>query len=84
MRSELTLRLTTVAPQLTVHHLAGFATRAKQSAQGAALIADGLAGGDNADLVKRLGIERSSGTALDYVVFFPVKNAYDRLGIPRA
>ena len=84
VRSELTLRLTTVAPQLTVHHLAGFATRAKQGAQGAALIADGLADGENADLVKRLGIERSSGTALDYVVFFPVKNAYDRLGIPRA
>lgn len=84
VRSELTLRLTTVAPQLTVHHLAGFATRAKQGAQGAALIADGLAGGQNADLVKRLGIERSWGTALDHVVFFPVKHAYDRLGIPHA
>ena len=84
VRRDLARRLATVAPQLAMHRLTGFAARAKQGAQGAALIADGLAGGENADLVKRLGIERSWGTVLDHIVFFPVKNAYDRLGIERA
>jgi len=84
VRSELSRRLTTVAPHLDLHRLTGFATRAKQGAQGAALIADGLAGGENADLVKRLGIERSWGTVLDHIVLFPVTIAYDRLGIERA
>ena len=84
VRSELARRLTTVAPQLTMHRLTGFANNAKQGAQGAALIASGLAGGENADLVKRLGIERSSGTVLDHIVLFPVSVAYDRLGIERA
>ena len=84
VRSELARRLTTVSPQLTMHRLTGFANNAKQGAQGAALIASGLAGGENADLVKRLGIERSSGTVLDHIVLFPVSVAYDRLGIERA
>jgi len=84
VRSELTRRLTTVAPTLALHRLTGFATRAKQGAQGAALIANGLAGGQEADLVKRLGIERSRGTVLDHIVFFPASVAYDRLGIERA
>ncbi len=84
VRSELARHVTTVAPHLAVHHLTGFATRAKQGAQGAALIANGLAGGQDADLVKRLGIERSEGTVLDHIVFFPASVAYDRLGITRA
>jgi predicted butyrate kinase (DUF1464 family) len=84
VRSELARRLTAVAPQLALHRLTGFATRAKQGAQGAALIANGLAGGENADLVKRLGIEQSRGTVLDHIVFFPASVAYDRLGVARA
>jgi len=84
VRSELARHLTTVAPRLAVHRLTGFATRAKQGAQGAALIANGLAGGRDADLVRRLGIERSGGTVLDHIVFFPASVAYDRLGIADA
>ena len=82
--SELARRLAAAAPKVALHRLAGFATRAKQGAQGAALIADGLAGGQNAHLVNRLGIARSRGTVLDHIVFFPASVAYDRLGIARA
>jgi predicted butyrate kinase (DUF1464 family) len=84
VRSELARRLTTVAPRIALHRLTGFATRAKQGAQGAALIADGLAGGQNADLVERLDIAQSCGTVLDHIVFFPASVAYDRLGIRHA
>jgi len=84
VRNELARRLTTVAPKLAVHRLTGFAKNAKQGAQGAALIANGLAGGQEADLVSRLGIQRASGTVLDHIVLFPVTTAYDRLGITRA
>jgi len=37
----------------------------KHAAQGAALLADGLAGGDHADLVSSLGLRDASGTTLD-------------------
>ena len=37
----------------------------KHAAQGSALLADGLAGGDNADLVEALALRRASGTILD-------------------
>ncbi len=37
----------------------------KHAAQGAALLADGLLGGANADLVESLGIRHASGTVLD-------------------
>jgi predicted butyrate kinase (DUF1464 family) len=84
VRNELARRLTTVAPQLAVHLLTGFAKNAKQGAQGAALIANGLAGGQEAGLVRQLGIQRANGTVLDHIVFFPVTIAYDRLGIERA
>lgn len=39
----------------------------KHSAQGAALLADGLAGGPNADLVASLRLHEASGTVLDYL-----------------
>ena len=40
-------------------------SRLKHAAQGAALIADGLAGGQYRDLVEHLAIARASGTVLD-------------------
>ena len=80
---ELARRLATFAPELALHGLTGFAIRAKQGAQGAALIANGLAGGQDADLVNRLGIVRSDGTVLDHIVFFPASVAHERLGIAR-
>jgi predicted butyrate kinase (DUF1464 family) len=84
VRDELARRLTAIAPRLALHQLSGFATNAKQGAQGAALVANGLAGGEEADLVKRLGIPRASGTVLDHIAFIPATTAHDRLGIARA
>ena len=45
----------------------GLGTRAKAAAQGAALLADGLAGGSYAPLVERLRLREASGTALDHL-----------------
>jgi predicted butyrate kinase (DUF1464 family) len=39
----------------------------KRAAQGAALVADGLAGGGHAPLVERLQLREASGTALDWL-----------------
>jgi len=50
-----------------VRAVRGFAKNVKEAAQGAALIADGLAGGNYQKLVEVLGIRRSSGTVLDNI-----------------
>ena len=84
VRDDLVRRLGTVAPQLDVHRLRGFARTAKQGAQGAALVANGLAGGREAALVQLLGIQRAAGTALDHLAFIPSSRALARLGIARA
>jgi predicted butyrate kinase (DUF1464 family) len=57
-------RLRRVAP---VSSLGGFATGCKEGAQGAALLADGLAGGPNAGLVEALDLRASRGTVLDHL-----------------
>jgi predicted butyrate kinase (DUF1464 family) len=66
----------------TVRVLTGFAVRAKQGAQGAALLADGLTGGRHAELVSRLRIREAKGTVLDHLVFIPPEAARQRLGLP--
>ena len=50
-----------------VRRLEGFALVAKQGAQGAALLADGLAGGRHEALVERLRIREAEGTVLDHL-----------------
>jgi predicted butyrate kinase (DUF1464 family) len=64
-----------------VHPLAGFAARAKQGAQGAALLADGLAGGMRQALVDRLGIREAAGTVLDHLHVISPARARRRLGL---
>ena len=64
-----------------VRPLTGFASIAKQGAQGAALLADGLAGGAQAALVNRLRIREAGGTVLDHLVFVSPAEARRRLGI---
>ena len=64
-----------------VRPLEGFAARAKQGAQGAALIADGLAGGARRDLVERLGIREAKGTVLDHLYVISPAAARRRLGL---
>jgi predicted butyrate kinase (DUF1464 family) len=57
-------RLAGVAP---VRIVTGPGARAKAAAQGAAVLADGLAGGRYAPLVERLGVRDASGSALDHL-----------------
>jgi predicted butyrate kinase (DUF1464 family) len=62
--ASLEQRLAAVAP---VRLVAGLATGAKAGAHGAAVLADGLAGGRYAALVERLGVADASGSALDHL-----------------
>jgi predicted butyrate kinase (DUF1464 family) len=57
-------RLGGVAP---VRAAGGLGRRAKTAAQGAAVLADGLAGGRYAPLVERLRLREASGSALDHL-----------------
>jgi predicted butyrate kinase (DUF1464 family) len=61
--------------------LEGFAGTAKEGAQGAALIADGLAGGANRALVELLAIREARGTVLDHFYVIPREQARRRLGL---
>jgi len=63
IRNEVVRLLSSFAP---VHKMEGFA-RVKEAAQGAALIAEGLAGGNNEDLVEAMGIRKVSGASLDHL-----------------
>ncbi|HVH29550.1 MAG TPA: DUF1464 family protein [Vicinamibacterales bacterium] len=65
------------------HVLTGFAATAKQAAQGAALLADGLSGGRAAPLVEAMGIRDAHGSALDHLYVISPAAARARLGIDR-
>ena len=75
---ELHLRLSPIAP---VRRLHGYASIAKEAAQGAALIADGLAGGRHAVLTDVMGIRDASGTVLDHLHIITAEAALRRLGL---
>ena len=81
VRDELARRLAGVIADPSLHVLTGFAAVAKQAAQGAALLADGLAGGASAALVDALGIREASGTVLDHLYVISPAAARARLGI---
>jgi len=63
------------------HVLEGFARVAKEGAQGAALVADGLAGGRHRPLVEAMAIRAARGTALDHLYVVPREAARRRLGL---
>jgi predicted butyrate kinase (DUF1464 family) len=87
VREDMTRRLADVrngsipVAERPVHELVGFARVAKQAAQGAALLADGLAGGPSAALVETMGIREASGTILDHLYVISPAAARTRLGI---
>jgi predicted butyrate kinase (DUF1464 family) len=81
VRDELARRLARLNGGMTIHVLSGFAAIAKQAAQGAALIADGLAGGVAAGLVGAMGIREASGTVLDHLYVISPAAARARLGM---
>jgi predicted butyrate kinase (DUF1464 family) len=78
VRREVTRRL---KGRAMVHVLSGFTPVAKQAAQGAALVADGLAGGVSAPIVEALGIREASGSILDHLHVISAAAARARLGI---
>lgn len=80
VRDELSRRLGDLLG-LSLHAVDGFAKAAGHAAQGAALIADGLAGGAQADLVETLRVRQASGTALDHLYVISRAAAEARLGI---
>jgi predicted butyrate kinase (DUF1464 family) len=80
-RDEVIRRLEDAGSNLRVEVLTGFASQAMQAAQGAALIADGLAGGSHAPLVERLGIRNARGTVLDHLYVIDRNQAKKTLGI---
>lgn len=61
---ELSSRLSDIA---RVEKLVGLRAKAKAAAQGAALIADGLAGGKARRLIEHMKIKEAKGTVLDHV-----------------
>jgi predicted butyrate kinase (DUF1464 family) len=71
----------TLAGVITVRRLEGFAPVAKHGAQGAALIADGIAGGRHSALVKRLRIGEAHGTVLDHLHLISAATARRRLAL---
>ncbi|MEM0444587.1 MAG: DUF1464 family protein [Nitrososphaerota archaeon] len=73
--SELAKRLSRLAP---VSRVGGFKAASKEAAQGAALIANGLAGGFAEGLIEHMRIREAGGTVLDYVVVEDLKQIYLR------
>ena len=63
-RSELTRRLQKFGP---VRRVSSIASVAKEAAQGAALVADGMAGGSYTDLVETMQLREASGTVFDHL-----------------
>jgi predicted butyrate kinase (DUF1464 family) len=51
----------------SVNRVTGFARVAKEAAQGAALIAEGMAGGLHESLIEVMGLREAKGTCLDYL-----------------
>jgi predicted butyrate kinase (DUF1464 family) len=81
VREEFALRLARAMPGSPLHVLSGFAATSKQAAQGAALVADGLAGGAAAELVETMGLRQARGTVLDYLFVIPPSVAKARIGV---
>jgi predicted butyrate kinase (DUF1464 family) len=81
VRDELEQRLARSRVRARVHALTGFARVAKQAAQGAALVADGLAGGSSAQLLAAMGIRDAAGSVLDHLYVIEPAAASKRLGL---
>jgi predicted butyrate kinase (DUF1464 family) len=85
VRQELTDRLSALRDSHLrlppVRRVAGFAQVAKEAAQGAALIAEGLAGGVHARLVEVMELREAGGTVLDHLYVAgaeALRGRYDR------
>lgn len=88
LAEELRGMLKTVAPDLRVTESrpsvpgvtssAGAGTGPKEAARGAALLADGLCGGPNAELVAALRLKEAAGSVLDHLYWPPAREGAAR------
>ncbi|HLI46457.1 MAG TPA: DUF1464 family protein, partial [Geobacterales bacterium] len=62
-----------------VRKIIGLSKKVKTAAQGAAILANGLAGGIFKKLIENMEIERSNGTVLDHVKIFKAKEIMKKL-----
>ena len=72
-------RLAAAAP---VRVLSGFTAGCKAAAQGAALIADGLAGGTSRDVVRAMRLSDARGTVLDHLYVAGLDGLQRQFGLP--
>lgn len=70
-----------LAGALPVRPLDRFADRVKEAAQGAALLADGLAGGQHREIVETLRLRASRGSVLDHLYVAGADEARRRFGL---
>jgi predicted butyrate kinase (DUF1464 family) len=78
LEQRLVAGLAWIAP---VRRLVGFARVAKAAAQGAAILADGLAGGPRRAVVDAMRLRAARGTVLDHLVVVTPDAARRRLGL---
>jgi predicted butyrate kinase (DUF1464 family) len=81
VRERLAVALEPITRGAPIHTLSGFATVSTQAAQGAALMANGLAGGSSEPLIEAMELRGSSGTVLDHLYVVSPQSARTRLGI---
>jgi predicted butyrate kinase (DUF1464 family) len=81
LREDVSRQLRRVGGVSSVEVLRGLGTSAMQAAHGAALVADGLAGGAAAALVEHLGIREAGGTVLDHLYVISPEQAKKTLGL---
>ena len=74
-------RLAPLRASLDVRALTGMARVATHAAEGAALMADGLAGGRLRCVIERLGLRDAAGTVLDHLCVMSPATARRRLGL---
>ncbi|HSB69649.1 MAG TPA: DUF1464 family protein [Candidatus Methylomirabilis sp.] len=68
--------------RIPVRRVGGFAATCKEAAQGAALIADGLAGGRHRDLVETMELRGAQGTLFDHLYVTGGRALRRQFGMP--
>ena len=81
VRESISRQLLSIGCVSSVEVLRGAGVSAMQAAHGAALLADGLAGGGEAALVDHLGIREARGTVLDHLYVISREQARKTLGM---
>jgi len=81
VRESVSRQLLSIGCISSVEVLRGAGVSAMQAAHGAALLADGLAGGGEAALVDHLGIREARGTVLDHLYVISREQARKTLGM---